>query len=138
MRRNLAAAVCTALCALAIGAFLPAAASACTVTPATSPDVRLIIPDTLQRSLEVFPISDHFRSWDKDVAEPHHLFWAGDGAWAPVVLSSHRRLFVYAVTPSGPTPTIPEPSTLALLGLGVVTLGFAFRSHHFKPAAAAR
>ena len=136
MRCNLSKTIYAALFALLIGAFSPGTASACTVTPASdnSTSVRLVTPDDLQRSLQVFPVSEHFWRWDKDAPERHHLFWSGDGAWAPVVFSSSHRLFLFAVTPTDPTPKIPEPSTLALLSLGTLVLGAGLASRRFKPA----
>ncbi len=147
MKWSLVKVVRNTLLALSVGVLLPSIASACSVAPNAMPTndntsgVWLFIPDATDSlmnsatllgsipfgndSLDIFKIGDgHFAlAWfDEDGDD-------SSSSTSPVVSTTPN-----PGTTDDSTPTnTPEPSSLALLGLGTLALGFAFAGRRLKP-----
>jgi hypothetical protein len=150
MKWSFVKAVRNTLLVLSIGAFLPSIASACSVTPSPRPTgentsgVWLFIPDapdSLMNSAQLLgsiPFGGDTLDIFKDSGGHFALAWFdqdGDDSSAPVVSTTpviDPGTTDGSMPAGGPTST-PEPSSLALLGLGAMALGLAFASRRFRP-----
>jgi hypothetical protein len=136
------------LLALSVGVLLPSIASACSVTPSAMPrsentsGVWLFIPDAPDSlmnsatllgsisfgddSLDIFKGSDgHFAlAWDDRDGDDSSVSMGSVTSSSPAT---------DPVTPISPTTPTPEPSSLALLGLGTMALGLAFAGRRLRP-----
>ena len=145
MKWSLAKSVRNTLLALSVGVLLPSIASACSLTPSektkgngTSGGVWLFIPDapdSLMKSATLLG-SIPFGDDALDIFTDHHSHFVL--AWND--RDDDKRISVGSVTsgtpatdPVTPTSTTPEPSSLALLGLGTMALGLAFAGRRLRP-----
>ncbi len=144
MKWNLAKAAYTVLFAFLIGAFVPGVASACTVTPSsdnTAGDHVVTLGSSglgmeVPQSMAVFP-RGHAWGLHKHGAKRLDVSWSGDNDAdddsSTVAVTSDTGTSDPSpndgmTTSDPPTSTTPEPSTLALLGLGTMALGLAIGS----------
>lgn len=145
MKWNLAKAAYTVLFALLIGAFVPGVASACTVTPSsdnTAGDHVVTLGSSglvmeVPQPMAVFP-RGHAWGLHKHGAKRLDVSRNGDGNndadddSSTVAVTSDTGTSGTSsndgTTTSDPPTSTPEPSTLALLGLGTMALGLAIGS----------
>ena len=140
MKWSLVKVVRNTLLALSIGAFLPSLASATSVTPTNDPSMRgvwILAPgsvDTLMKSPKLvgtIPFRD----------DGFHVYQGSDGkigfVWFDADDDPGRSVTsTNTGTTRGSIPTsTPEPSTVGMLGLGLMGLGLAFGSRRLRPVA---
>lgn len=145
MKWSLVKAVRNTLLALSVGVLLPSIASASSLTPSATPTsdntsgVWLFIPDapdSLMNSatlLGSIPFGDDSLDIFKDSDGHFALAWVdaddddSSGSMGSVTSGTPG---TDPVTPTTPTP---EPSSVALLGLGTMALGLAFAGRRLRP-----
>jgi hypothetical protein len=148
MKWSLVKSVRNTLLALSIGVLLPSIASASSLTPGEttkgdgrSGGVWLFIPDatdSLMKSASLLG-SIPFGGDTLDIFTDHHnhfvLAWDDRDDDKRISLGSvaSDTPATDPVAPSSPTTPTPEPSSLALLGLGTMALGLAFAGRRLKP-----
>ena len=150
MKWSLVKVVRNTLLALSVGVLLPSIASACSMTPSdtrtsdNTAGVWLFIPDapaSLMNSARLLgSISFGEDSLDifENSAGQFALGWVdNDGddssAMSSVTSATSTPNNDQVTTDSGPTTPTPEPSSLALLGLGAMALGLAYAGRRLKP-----
>jgi hypothetical protein len=132
------------LLALSIGVLLPSIASACSLTPSeiTKGDGRsgvwVFVPDARDSLMNSAALlgSIPFGGDALDIFTDHRGHFAL--AWND--REDDRRISLGSVAsdtpvtdPATPTSSTPEPSSLALLGLGTMALGLAFAGRRLRP-----
>lgn len=133
------------LLALSIGAFLPSIASASSVMPSATPTndntsgVWLFIPDAPASLLDSATLLGSIPFGDDSL----DIFKISDGQFALGWVDADDDDSGGSMTSTTPTTNpvtsndsaaAPEPSSLALLGFGVIALGLAFAGRRLKPA----
>ena len=143
MKWSLVKVVRNTLLALSVGVLLPSIASACSMTPGditkgdgTSGGVWLFIPDAPESLMNSATLLGSI-SFGNDSLD---IFKDGDGHFALAWddrdgddSSASMGSVTTASDPVTPTTPTPEPSSLALLGLGTMALGLAFAGRRFRP-----
>jgi len=148
MKWSLVKSVRNTLLALSIGVLLPSIASACSLTPGeatkgdgTSGGAWLFIPDAPESLMHSASLLGSISFGDDalDIFTDRHghfaLAWNDRDDDKRISLGSvaSDTPATDPVTPSSPTTPTPEPSSLALLGIGTMALGLAFAGRRLRP-----
>ena len=152
MKWSLVKVVRNTLLALSVGVLLPSIASACSMTPSdtrtsdNTAGVWLFIPDapaSLMNSAKLLgSISFGDDSLDifENSAGQFALGWVDNDGGGSSAMGSVTSTTTTSTpnddpvtTDSGPTTPTPEPSSLALLGLGAMALGLAYAGRRLRP-----
>lgn len=150
MKPSAIKAVRNTLLAFAVGTFLPSIASADHVSPWNDSDHDSVFPSPSSESA----VFDKDSKWDQKWDHKWSHKWKGDlddddnwnhkgdlddndgSTTSSTVVITASLIDPSSNTPAGgDPPSTPEPSTLALLGLGAIAVGLGLSNRRTKPAA---